>query len=316
MSSVEVNMQQIQVADDNDRTVTVASQRILSGTDKRRFSPVVVGSFLMGTFVVGLLIGVFINGLPKNGFNGQCSLNDDLETELGIGVDTIAEWFPESAKKLQANRDGIINHMVNFEDPEDDSAMGKVLAEISETSLKVPDNMGGMATTRRLLADKCVKALSGFVGALLRFVAGFVKIAVPPADALREKTLNFCQAILTKLQVHALVEKVYAFASAPDAKALVKAFADLLGMTWKQGGSWMKLLIHWIADKAAKPWDAVKQIVRLVASMAVAKRKGTAAGKAGQLTLQLMAADGLKSAAAKVGKACNITVGQKKVAGQ
>jgi len=242
-----------------------------------------IGVFSVASFIIGSLCGyLFLK--PAQPVIEE----DDLSTELNLGIDTLLEWFPEKNAKLKGTKQEIVFHMMNFTD-ESDSAVSKLVIDTSEMddankaividrrlqpadtsemdNNKLVNDTSEMDNGRWQAADKCKEAVLDFLIACGGWLQSFVKFSVTSQNKLRKRITTWLEAnIVGPTQFQKFKSNILDFANSTKPRAKLKALWAIIKDAWKRGGGWIKevfpFVVHHVREGA---WPTTKILVKLAA---------------------------------------------------
>jgi len=258
-----------------------------------------IGVFSVASFIIGSLCGyLFLK--PAQPVIEE----DDLSTELNLGIDTLLEWFPEKNAKLKGTKQEIVFHMMNFTD-ESDSAVSKLVIDTSETD----DAKKAIVIDRRLeTADACKVVVLDFILSLSLWLKNFLKFGVISEHQLAEGistwlTLN----IVGPAPFQKFMSNILDFAYYADPKLKLKSLWAIIKDDWKTGGGWIKEVFKATVDQSlVGAWPKTKTLVKLAAQIAMWIKEGPFKF-IGQVTLQLLESEQLFLKAKKLVACRNMT---------
>jgi len=304
-------MSSLQVSDNAAGADTGLS---FSGATKRQRKWLAVGSFIAGTFIVGISCGLWISSKGQEQALGQCAETNgvsDIAAELEEGINKLIEWYPSAADKLRANKKEIVERMVNIEEPGHSSILRK--AWFDKKAIKLPVDEPEME--RRLLPQvgppflvtaKCYRSLADFLFVSTKFLAGFIKFAIPQEHAFKTALVKWLAVPGPALAIEKQIRLAADFVWSGGVKKKAKILWNVLCAQWKAGGGYIKFLFDWIVDKVLDPWAQIKNLIKLSAQLSVWYTKG-ATQFAGKMALQVLGAQAFVGLGKVVIKACNVT---------
>jgi len=263
-----------------------------------------IGVFSVASFIIGTLCG-YLHLKPAQPVTEE----DDLSTELNLGIDTLLKWFPEKNAKLKGKKQEIVFHMMNFTD-ESDSAVSKLVIDTSETD---EANKAIVIDRRLQTADNCKEAVLDFILAFtgwLKRVAGF---SLTSEYLLRESiALWLLTNIAHPAEFKKFMSNIIDFARSTKPRAKLKALWAVIKEDWKRVGGWIKEVFKLAIDRFHQgAWPQTKALIKLASQMAMWIKIGPS-GFIGQTTLQFLVAETMINSANRVGAACrNLTVFKK-----
>jgi hypothetical protein len=265
-----------------------------------------IGAVSVASFVLGTLCGYVA---LKNGT--VVEEEDDLNSELNLGLDTLLTWFPEKNAELKGNKgkqQDIIFHMMNFTDESDDPELSTLVIDTSGAD-DAKTQQVAVLDRRLQTKDKCKDAVLDFILAFAGWLKSFVKFSVTSENELREKMISWLDTnVVGPTAFQKFISKIIDFAYSPKPKDKLKALWAIVKDAWKRGGGWLKEIFKLTVDHAVDgKWPKTKTLVKLAAQVAIWVKKGHSEF-VGAATLQYLSTESMIKSSKKL-KACrNMTI--------
>jgi len=267
-----------------------------------------IGVFSVASFIIGSLCGyLFLK--PAQPVIEE----DDLSTELNLGIDTLLEWFPEKNAKLKGTKQEIVFHMMNFTD-ESDSAVSRLAIAISEMddanyASEMNDEMDDSKLVidtseidngRWQTADKCKEAVLDFLIACGGWLQSFVNFTVTSQNKLRKRITTWLETnIVGPTQFQKFKSNILDFANSTKPRAKLKALWAIIKDAWERGGGWIKEMFPFVVDHVREgAWPTTKILVKLAALIAMWIHAGPT-GFIARASLQYLEAETMVKSAKK-----------------
>jgi hypothetical protein len=176
---------------------------------------------------------------------------------------------------------------------------------VPTTTSTVTSTTTSVTTTTTTTKDTCAEAVAELIHATTDFVAGFARITIPRKYAFRIALISRINR-MPKSQFNDLARDSIAWMQEHRAEDKVKALHAFMRKSWNNV---LKFMFQWLAKMTKKkPWDVVKEIVRLASQFVVWFHSKSPAALLGSVGLQLDVGHDVLEAGKYASQQCNKTM--------